>query len=161
MIFKILAAARDFSENYHLDIVLGSFFTEQNKLNKYLKELVCRIRVWRKILPAEVLKLMKRSDLAILSYGRSLDEVKSVGLPAIVLSSSPLNHAGSLAAEKEGGAVYLGDFRKITREDLSNAIRCLLKDARMRKALSARGRKLIDGRGTERVAKSIQELINA
>jgi spore coat polysaccharide biosynthesis predicted glycosyltransferase SpsG len=159
MLFKILNALTHLSSGFRIVIVVGNFFTRNSELKRALKRLKAKIHLWKKIPPAVMVDLMKKADIAILSYGRSLDEARAMGLPALVLSSSGLNHFGSLSAEKRGGVCYLGDFRKMATAKIRRAVDELIQDAKKRDALSRQGRALIDGKGTGRVVNVIEGLI--
>lgn len=161
MVFKILAALRTLPASVQIDLVLGVFFTQKKRIERLIHQLGCRIHLLSQVPPGEILRRMRRADLAILSFGRSIDEARSVGLPALMLSSSRLNHRGSISADRVGGVRYLGDFRKISTRRLRERVIELLSDENARSRMSRQGRALVDGRGTDRVARVIEKMIHS
>jgi spore coat polysaccharide biosynthesis predicted glycosyltransferase SpsG len=160
MIFKIGRALSSLPKSYVVEIVLGRYFMEKYRLLKVTACASATMKVHFNLNSAQVLKLMKKCDVGILSFGRSLDEARSVGLPVILLSSSNLNAVGSATAAKKGGLINLGDFRKVSQSHLKNITLDLLTDQKRRKILSRAGLRAIDGRGTDRVIHFIQKLAN-
>ena len=103
-------------------------------------------------------KLMMESDLAIITGGTVLFECAACGLPAIVCSSYEHQDPAARWFGDKGFAVYLGDYSR-AEEFLSEVVQKLINEQATRKRMSLIGRKLVDGRGLERIEKIIQSEI--
>ena len=97
------------------------------------------------------------ADLAILAVGVSVYEALAAGVPSIVLarSAGDVAHADALAAH--GALVSVG--RTWREADLTSAVGTLLADRTRRVAMGKAARALVDGRGAERVAARVVELV--
>ena len=157
MVFKILDALNPLPVGHRVSLVMGPYFTMGKKLAKRLRRFEGRIQLFQGISPASMCRLMREADAALLSFGRSLDEARFLGLPVLLLSSSPLNRMGSLYAEKKGGAAYLGDWRVISRQKLRTSVLQHLKNFRKRSVMSIQGSRLVDGRGAERTVDCMEK----
>lgn len=152
MVFKLVDAMRQLPSEYHVSLITGPLFTRESELRRELRRVSCPVRHESGLSQREILDRMRNSDLAVLSFGRSADEARAVGLPCLLLSSSPLNRRGAEEAQRKGGAISLGDFRKLSGASIARQIVRLMEDASQRSRMSREGRALIDGRGAERVA---------
>lgn len=152
MIFKILEALKNLPRSIKMDVVVGKMFTHDQKLRSSLGQHSKVIRLWKNISSEKIADLMNKSDLAILSYGRSLDEARSLRVPALILSSSDLNRSGALHAEKQGGIRYIGDIRHLTPEMIRKKVTTVLANVQLRRRLSQKSSQLMDAKGVERVA---------
>jgi len=157
MIFKIVKALETIPAAVRVTIVCGAFFTEIEKLKSEIKKLKCRIDIEQNISSSEMTQLMLKNDLALVSYGRSIDEARALGLPVLILSSSPLNALGAKHAEKQGGVKYLGDFDRLKVPQISAAISGWLNSPPMRRKLSESGMTAVDGAGCVRTADWIEK----
>ncbi len=154
MLFKILDALETAADK-KITVVAGGYFTGMKKLLRRQKEFGGALRIRTGLSAGQMLGLMKASDAAVLSLGRSCDETRSVGLPALVLSSSELNRLGALKMQSDGGIRYAGDVRSLSAAALRRKLAAFLADAKTRSRLSRAGMKAVDGRGGERVARLI------
>jgi len=159
MVFKLLSALRYLPDHYEVNLVTGPFFTRNAALRKAIRRVPCRVRHESCLTQFRILDRMRRSDIGLLSFGRSLDEARAVGLPCLLLSSSSLNSRGAEYAQKQGGAIALGDFRSVSAAAMAQKIIALMKDPKQRATLSLHGRSVIDGRGSERVASLLERWI--
>ncbi len=157
MIFKIVKALEAMPPAVRVTIVCGAFFTEMEKLKSEIRKLKCRVSIQQNISPSQMAHLMIRHDLALVSYGRSIDEARALGLPVLILSSSSLNALGAKHAQKQGGVKYLGDFDSLKLPQISAAIFNWLNSPSMRRKLSEAGLKAVDGVGCVRTADWIEK----
>ncbi|HEX7809074.1 MAG TPA: UDP-2,4-diacetamido-2,4,6-trideoxy-beta-L-altropyranose hydrolase [Thermoanaerobaculia bacterium] len=124
-----------------IDVVIGPFFERLDLLRAFGERVVLLER-------PHMRDLMLRSDLAISSGGQTLFELAATGTPAIVITTADnqVQHARDFAGA--GSLVMLDDgaFERV-------------RDVAVRAAMSERGRALVDGRGAERTASAIVELL--
>jgi UDP-2,4-diacetamido-2,4,6-trideoxy-beta-L-altropyranose hydrolase len=101
-------------------------------------------------------ELIAESDLAVAGAGTTSWEMCFLGLPAllIVLADNQQNNAKELS--RRGVAINLGASSGIEPSTLASHLTGLVHSRDTRKAISERGRSLIDGRGAERVVRALQ-----
>ncbi|MDD5085610.1 MAG: bifunctional UDP-2,4-diacetamido-2,4,6-trideoxy-beta-L-altropyranose hydrolase/GNAT family N-acetyltransferase [Candidatus Omnitrophica bacterium] len=116
-----------------------------------------RVRIYSGISAEKMRSLMLRCDIAVSGGGQTLYELARCGIPAIGICLSE-NQVENLRAFQKSrfleytGWYYSGSLLK----NLAGAVQRLLPyEARTRK--SAIGKKLIDGKGTERIVKYMIE----
>lgn len=95
--------------------------------------------------------LMAWADLAVTAAGSTAWELAMMGLPALVgvLADNQVEVAEQL--DHRGTARYLGWYRDLTPERIADAVADWMHDAALRSAAAHAGRRLVDGRGVERV----------
>ncbi len=100
-----------------------------------------------------------KCDLAIVAGGLTMYECCRTGTPAIALCQ-PIDHQVDLVARlaSAGAMLSLGYGANALEMEIEAAVRQLSADLSLRRELSAAGQKLVDGRGTERVADSLLEI---
>jgi UDP-2,4-diacetamido-2,4,6-trideoxy-beta-L-altropyranose hydrolase len=102
---------------------------------------------------------MAWADLSINAGGSTCWELCCLGLPMIVLLTSPDQRFNGPALEKNGCALSLGEWNEKTgNEMLADSVKRLLENPERRAAMSSRARELVDGQGAARVALSLQTL---
>lgn len=95
--------------------------------------------------------LMASMDLAITGGGSTCWELAFLGLPAIVLELSDNQQRSSRALAAAGAVESAGAVQTLAPAALAARIAALCADAPRRAAMSAAGRRLVDGRGAARV----------
>ena len=98
-------------------------------------------------------KIMNKADLAIGAGGVITWERCCLGLPSIVSIVSKNQEDAIKAVSKKGCLINLGRAERLISDDYLNAIKKL--DSRKLIRMQKKCMELIDGRGTERVAKQI------
>jgi spore coat polysaccharide biosynthesis predicted glycosyltransferase SpsG/CMP-N-acetylneuraminic acid synthetase len=96
--------------------------------------------------------LMLEADLVVCSGGMSVYEVAALGTPAVVLAQNAREDARMRAFAGHGTVAYLGLGTELSEEALARAVRELLDDVGRRRAMSGKGRALVDGLGARRAA---------
>ena len=96
--------------------------------------------------------LMASSDLAVGAGGVTALERLAVGLPSLVVSIADNQTAGCEALAGIGLIEYLGRVESITATLVSETAMNLRSDIRRLRIMSEGGRRLVDGKGAERVA---------
>lgn len=147
--------------NSSLRIVLGIDFTDAGK--RELREILSEFVGTYELIQGsnKVAELMLWADLAITGGGLTKYETAVTGTPGIIISQ--VAHQADLVKEfeKEGTALNLGLGSKISEEDIAEAVRRLLRDDALRAEMSKKGKKLVDGRGIERIISEIpQEVLS-
>jgi spore coat polysaccharide biosynthesis predicted glycosyltransferase SpsG/CMP-N-acetylneuraminic acid synthetase len=97
---------------------------------------------------------MATHHLLISSCGRTLHEAAAVGIPTIGI---PVNDAEARHLQLDSVA-YLSRSQLVSDADIAAAVRSVLASPELRREMSEQGRQLVDGRGTQRIARMIDDL---
>lgn len=103
--------------------------------------------------------LVAGADMVISAGGRSAYEALCLGLPLCALSWDRHQAKTISALARAGVCVNLGLGSALRSEDVRRTVCELQADVALRRSLSARGRKLIDGSGARRVARILHRLM--
>jgi spore coat polysaccharide biosynthesis predicted glycosyltransferase SpsG/CMP-N-acetylneuraminic acid synthetase len=99
--------------------------------------------------------LMLEADVVVCSGGMSVYEIAALGTPGIVLGQNMREDARMRAFAAHGTIEYLGLGPDVEEETLFAATRALLEDFPRRRAMSEKGRALVDGLGATRAAEAV------
>lgn len=143
------------TSNLNLRIVLGMDYTDSRK--EELKEVLDDFAGTYELIQESdsMARLMLWSDLAITGGGLTKYETAVTGTPSIIISQVAYLADLVKEFEKGGTTLNLGLGTKINKEDIAEAVRRLLRDDALRAKMSKRGRKVVDGKGTERIMSEI------
>ena len=138
------------NEKINVDVIVG----EPNKNKTKIKKICSRMENFTYYQqPKNIAKIMKKADLAIGAGGIITWERCCLGLPSIVAIVSKNQEDATNAVSKKGCLINLGRVEQLTSEDYLNAIRNL--NSRKLIRMHKKCLELVDGKGTERVAKQI------
>jgi hypothetical protein len=108
--------------------------------------------------PGDLPRRVAEADLVVLGGGTMKFEVAALGRPAILLAASDDQLPVGPPFASTGAALWLGDGRTIEPEAGRDAVARLLADDARRAAMSAAGRRVVDGAGADRLAAEIAAL---
>lgn len=100
---------------------------------------------------ANMPELMLWSDIIITGGGLTKYEAALTGTPNIIVSQFNVEAERADDYASFGCAAHLGHIKKLTPAQMADNISALLMDYPKRKEMSLLGKKLIDGRGIERI----------
>lgn len=133
--------------------------------NEHLPELLelakrhCGVQVFSNV--ADMAELMRTCDIAVTAGGSTMYELCAVGVPMICFSFVDNQEKiveGFRARELVCfGGDYLRQGKGMVR-DVAEHIALLCRDAQLRRRYSKHQRRLVDGRGSLRIAEYLQEL---
>ena len=109
-------------------------------------------RVQLHINPDNISALMQSCDLAFISAGTVTYEINCLGLPMVLFSIADNQIEHARAWSEKTGARYLGDHRDLTANSIQEAAVDVIKFPQ--KPM----KRLVDGLGSQRVAKALMEL---
>ncbi len=110
--------------------------------------------------PAEVALRVARCHFAITAGNSWSLELACVGVPQIVIVQSEAHWPTAQRLEEEGAATCLGWQANVSPQTLRQAANDLLGDNLERQAMARCGRKLIDGRGPDRLVTALEVLLH-
>src|SRR5207244_6660822 len=100
---------------------------------------------------AEITARIARCHFAISGGSAWSLELACVGLPQLLIVQAEAHWPTAQRLEEEGAATCLGWHANVSAITLRQAVHDLLSDGLERQAMSRCGRKLIDGRGPDRL----------
>lgn len=100
--------------------------------------------------------LMAKTDVAISGAGTTSLEMCFLGLPALLIVLADNQRPAAEELHLRGAAISLGEGAEIGPSTLSSHLTRLVSSQDGRKAMSERGRELVDGRGAERVVRELR-----
>jgi spore coat polysaccharide biosynthesis predicted glycosyltransferase SpsG len=110
--------------------------------------------------PSELGTRLPRAHFALTSGDGWSLEMACVGVPQFVLTQSPRHVTNARLLEEEGAAQYLGDAEKVSNAMLRDAVSNLLSDQLERVGMSRCARRLIDGRGPDRMVNALEVMLH-
>jgi UDP-2,4-diacetamido-2,4,6-trideoxy-beta-L-altropyranose hydrolase len=137
-------------EIFEMTAVIGPAFNHHKELEETIKG--CRKRVDVRHNVVNMWEVMADSDIAVSAGGNTLFELAATGTPTIVLCEELFEVETADRLEANGTCVNLGYAKRYDHTKLIRFVRELLEDGERRKLMGKAGRKLVDGRGAERVS---------
>lgn len=110
--------------------------------------------------PAEVTARIARCHFAVTAGNSWSLELACVGVPQMVIVQSEAHWPTAQRLEEEGCAVCLGWHESVSASTVRQAVQNLLGDPLERQAMARCGRKLIDGRGSDRLVTGLEVLLH-
>jgi UDP-2,4-diacetamido-2,4,6-trideoxy-beta-L-altropyranose hydrolase len=150
---KVLLALLHSNADFAARIVVGSGNPWLSELEKLAAQ-SAGIQLEKN--PANMAPLLRWADVAISGAGGTVWELAYLGLPAIVIVLSPDQRKIAQGLADNDVAVSLGWHANLSEERIADALHSLSGDREHRRAMSARGQKLVDGRGADRVVAFLQ-----
>jgi spore coat polysaccharide biosynthesis predicted glycosyltransferase SpsG len=100
---------------------------------------------------------MLDADVMVGSGGMSVYEIAALGTPRIILGQNVREDRRMREFARHGTVEYLGLGSEAAEAAIADAVTALLADAPRRRAMSERGRALVDGLGAARAAEAVLE----
>jgi spore coat polysaccharide biosynthesis predicted glycosyltransferase SpsG len=104
-----------------------------------------------------IAELMLEADVMVGSGGMSVYEIAALGTPGVILGQNAREDRRMRDFAAQGTVLYLGLGTEVDEVTLASAVGGLLRDPARRRAMSARGRALVDGFGAARAAEVVLE----
>ncbi len=137
-------------------VVVGTAAGETTELDAAVVASRQDVRLLRGV--ADMSKLMTAADLSINAGGSTCWELMCLGVPMLVTGLSSDQHVNQAPLSAAGVAVHVPSAEL---DRVGPLVEALLADADRRREMSARASELVDGRGAERAAASLAELVAA
>ena len=110
--------------------------------------------------PSEVSARIVRSHFAISAGNYWSLELACVGVPQLIIVQSEMHWPTAQRLEEEGAATCLGWHANVSALTMRQAVHDLLSDNLERQGMSRCGRKLIDGRGPDRLVTALEVMLH-
>ena len=109
--------------------------------------------------PGEISLRLGRCHFALTSGDSWSLELACIGVPQLMLVQSPWHMMNAQRLDDEGAALNLGDCDSVIAGQLRQAVQNMISDARERQSMARYGRKLIDGRGPDRLVNALEVML--
>jgi spore coat polysaccharide biosynthesis predicted glycosyltransferase SpsG len=109
---------------------------------------------------ADVAARVSRCHLAVTAGNGWSLELACVGVPQIIVVQQEPHWPTAQRLEEEGAAVCLGWHGSVSAQTFRQAVHALVGDQLERQAMARCGRKLIDGRGPDRLVTALEVLLH-
>ena len=109
--------------------------------------------------PSDISLRLGRCHLAITSGDGWSLELACIGIPQLLLVQSPWHVMNAQRLDDEGAALNLGDCDAVQAGLLRQMVMQLLGDTSERASMARYGRKLIDGRGPDRLVNAMEVML--
>ena len=150
---KLLKALDKTEKNFNITVIIGPFFKNLSEIKKMIKKMKKKVNLV--INSSSISKLMLSSDLAISGGGITLYELAATGTPTLsfCLANNQLKSIEGM--EKKSVTVNLGWGNKFDKEKFRQNFSALCNNFNLRRRMSQKGQKLVDGKGVQRVTNLI------
>ena len=111
--------------------------------------------------PAEVTARLSRCHLAMTAGNSWSLELACVGVPQLLVVQNEAHWPTAQRLEEEGTAICLGWHANVSVQTIRQNVQNLLADAAERQAMSRCGRRLIDGRGPDRLVTGLEVVLHS
>jgi spore coat polysaccharide biosynthesis predicted glycosyltransferase SpsG len=141
-----------------VDAVVRSYHPDLDKLRELAEAQPDRLEL--AVEPAEVTARIVRCHFAVTSGSGWSLELACVGVPQLLIVQSESHWPTAQRLEEEGCAVCLGWHENVSPQTIRQAVQNIISDPLERQAMSRCGRKLIDGRGPDRLVTALEVLLH-
>jgi len=141
-----------------VDVVMRSYHPDLEKARALAEAQPDRLEV--AVEPSEVTARIVRCHFAVTGGNGWSLELACVGVPQLVIVQSEAHWPTAQRLEEEGCATCLGWHENVSPATVRQAVQNLLSDPLERQAMSRCGRKLIDGRGPDRLVTALEVMLH-
>ena len=141
---KVLELLRNVNYSNRLEIIIGPFFKKREELMKKLDKMDIHYKTFDNIL--NIQRHIIEADLGFIGCGTTLLEFCSLGTPAIIMPQNKREYYFAKFFQAHEAA-FIFEKHKKDYVQLNN----IINDKYQREKISQRSKKLVDGKGTQRI----------
>lgn len=154
---KVMRALVQLSRAHPMELVIASgLHRRDNSLFSLLSDFSGAYRICDG--SGNMAELMLWCDLAITAGGLTKYETALTGTPSIIISQAKHQYDLTELFGREGTALHLGFGSQVSEDKIREAIEGLLFDYSRRLNMSLNGKRLVDGKGAQRVVEVLTGL---
>ena len=105
--------------------------------------------------PSDIPDLMAWAEMGIAAAGSVCWEICLLGLPAILIDVAENQHPIAQELGRQRAVIHLSSSENFVPRNLASAVESLLSSSEVRSTISEQAKKLVDGKGAERVIAGI------
>ncbi len=154
---KIMQTIEALPSNLKIAVILGAANTHKQQLETYSKTLKNKYQIIQNV--PRISEYMLNCDIAITAAGSTVWELCAAGTPFIAIQVAD-NQQGIIDYIKKSKiGLAIGYPTKQGLEELLRQLQILIKDFKLREKLSAKAKRIIDGKGAQRLAKELLDYL--
>ena len=153
---KIISALNDVEEDFEITVVIGRAFKCWKDLKKTLNNNHKKIKLLKDVQNMSL--IMSKQDIAITAGGNSLLELACLGIPSIIICAEEFEIETAKFVQKNGFGINLGFEDNLDKRKIVKTIKVLMANYYLRSKMNKMGRKIVDGKGLERVVSLIRDM---
>ncbi|MDI6785192.1 MAG: UDP-2,4-diacetamido-2,4,6-trideoxy-beta-L-altropyranose hydrolase [bacterium] len=153
---KAVKALRNIKSAIEIVVVMGPGYQYEGILREEIKT-DSRFILARD--PKNIFNLMMKADIAISAGGSTCYELAYLGVPNIIIIVADNQKKIAAGLDSYGASINLGWFKDVVEKDIKKAIDSLMENRERRENMSRNGKKLVDGKGVERVVDEVMRQI--
>lgn len=158
---RIVAVIRSLSalnEVSRVDVLSRHHGHDETPLRELIETHPERVGIARE--PSEISARTARSHFAVTGGGAWSVELACVGVPQLMLLQDPRHLATARRLDEEGAALLIEGEGASLESDLRSTLQELLSDPLERQSMARCARKLIDGRGPDRLVTALEVVLH-
>ncbi len=141
-----------------VDVLVRSYHPDVEALKALAESNADRLEIVTE--PGEVPLRISRSHLAVTAGNNWSLEFACVGVPQLIEVQSEMHWPTAQMLEEEGAASCLGSHANVSFATVRQAVSTLLSDPLERQSMARAGRRLIDGRGPDRLVTALELVLH-
>jgi len=146
---KIIDLLKSFSKKIDFSVIIGPLNPFYDDIEKYIKKENLKIKLIKS--PENIVDLYLDTDIAISAGGTTCYELAYFGIPNIIITIADNQFKNASELDKQKVSIYLGKKEEIKPKQLKNKFNELVNNLPLSKNLSRNGKKMVDGKGKERI----------
>jgi UDP-2,4-diacetamido-2,4,6-trideoxy-beta-L-altropyranose hydrolase len=132
-------------------IVVGPASPRLDRLEEEIQKNQAEIANFQIVRKADMPGLMGWADAAVSAGGSTCWELAFLNVPFLIIVLAANQKANAEGLEKAGAAINLGWHTEVNAQMIASTLETFLSDRERRLTLAIEGRRILDGRGVERV----------
>lgn len=154
---KIIEALNALTIRPHCTIVAGPALKHMKELRRAVAKSVLAVDVISNA--SHIEKLMLGADLAVTAGGLTMYELACVGTPSIIVCAEPFEVGSAARMQKAGAVLNLGFGGSLNYSKIPKAVEDLAGNRARREFMASCGKRIVDGKGAERIVHLIRTKI--
>jgi len=111
--------------------------------------------------PADIAEALAGATVAVIGGGGTMSEACFLGIPSLALVVADNQLPGATAMEAAGAVAWMDARRGIEVDEVIAFVAALLRDPDRRHSMCTAGRRVVDGRGVDRVADAVEWVLSS
>jgi spore coat polysaccharide biosynthesis predicted glycosyltransferase SpsG len=141
-----------------VSVVVRTHHERYDEIKEFAAESKGRVEVLTEV--KELMTRLVRSHFALTSGDTMALELCCVGLPQLILPTESRHLLNAKRMDDEGVGTFLGAAADVSESDLAEAVGLVLTDPLERTGMTRCGRRLIDGRGGDRIVNGLEIVLH-
>lgn len=153
---KVLKCLKEIAPSLKIVIILGTL-NDKSRILKLTQNGSRHVSCFTDLLPRRVFRMMKSADLTITAGGATAYESSYFGTPCVILAQNSLQAKTGKFWGGRKAAFYLGEGNLIEEGKIKRSLSKILNNTAARTRVFENAKKMIDGKGVQRIFKYVME----